>query len=78
MTKSTDIPKEPIQLNWDDDLHEQHQKEPVDFWGILRAVNEYDRWLSDMLCSCVKNAGSPDEYSMLRMCREKLQELLNK
>lgn len=53
------------------------ENKPVDFWSLLKGINAYDRWLSDMLCSCVKEGGKPDEYAMLRMCRDKLQELLN-
>lgn len=54
-----------------------NENKVLDFWSLLKAINTYDTWLSNMLISCVKEAGSPDEYAMLRMCREKLQELLN-
>lgn len=48
----------------------------LDFWSLLKIINEYDHWLSDRLCSI--NDDSNPTYNILRECREKLQGLIER
>jgi len=51
----------------------------VDFWSLLKVVNDYDTWLRDRLCSFGTDyEHMPIEYQVTLECREKLQEFINR
>jgi hypothetical protein len=52
------------------------EEKGLDFWSLLRIINQYDTWLSDELCMRNSSRDS-EEYKIYKRCREKLTEIIN-